>query len=95
MGPTIHEIPGGYDLTTKTGISPHVEVGASSACTARFTTPSTFNATSSPDPPCGFTEPKLLQSGAMRLPRHDAWQTWLSICALQSCCDRALRVAPC
>ena len=26
MGPTPHEIPGGYHLTTKTGISPHVEV---------------------------------------------------------------------
>src|SRR6201998_3150455 len=45
---------------------------ASSACTARFTIPSTFNATSSPDPLCGSSEPKLLQSGAMRSQRHDA-----------------------
>jgi transposase-like protein len=34
---------------------------ASSACMVRFTTPSTFNATSSPDPHCGFSEPKLLR----------------------------------
>ena len=39
---------------------------ASSVCTARFTTLSTFKATSSPDPPCGYSEPKLLQSGATR-----------------------------
>jgi transposase-like protein len=45
---------------------------ASSACTAQFTTPSTFNATSSPDPPSGSSVPKLLQSGAMRSQRHDA-----------------------
>jgi hypothetical protein len=30
---------------------------ASSVCTARFTTPSTFNATSSPYPRCGSSEP--------------------------------------
>jgi transposase-like protein len=35
---------------------------ASSACTPRFTTPSTFNATSSPDLHCGPSEPKRLRS---------------------------------
>jgi transposase-like protein len=47
---------------------------ASPACTARFTTPSTFNATSSPDPPFGFSEPKLLRSGKMPSQWHDAWR---------------------
>src|SRR5580693_3770148 len=54
---------------------------ASSACTPRFTTPSTFNATSSPDPPCGYSEPKLLLSGAMRSQPHDAWPDF----ALDAC----------
>jgi transposase-like protein len=44
----------------------------SSACTVRFTTPSTFNATSYLDPHCGSSAPKLLQSGKMRSPRHEA-----------------------
>jgi len=44
---------------------------SSSTCTARSTIPSTFNATSSPDPHCGSSEPKLLQSGKMRSQRHD------------------------
>jgi hypothetical protein len=26
-----------------------------------------------PDPPCGYSEPELLQSGAMRSQPHDAW----------------------
>ena len=39
----------------------------SSACTVRFTTPSTFNVISSPDPHCG-------QSGKMPSQRHDAWR---------------------
>src|ERR1700738_1762633 len=38
---------------------------ASSACTVRFSTPLTFNATSSPDPHCGSSEPKLPHSGKM------------------------------
>jgi hypothetical protein len=46
---------------------------ASSVCTVQFTTPSTFNATSSPDPPCGSSEPRRLQNGKMRSQRHDAW----------------------
>ena len=36
---------------------------ASSACTVRFTTPSTFNVISSSDPHCGSSRPKLPQSG--------------------------------
>src|SRR5438067_1075415 len=47
---------------------------ASSACTVPFTTPSTFNATSSPDPPCGSSEPKLLPNGKVPSQRHDAWR---------------------
>jgi putative transposase len=39
---------------------------ASSACTARFTTPSTFNGTSSPDPHCGSSEPRRQTNGGMR-----------------------------
>src|ERR1700751_4755716 len=54
---------------------------ASSAYTPRFTTPSTFNATPSPDPACGYSEPKLLQSGAMRSQPHDAWPDF----ALDAC----------
>ena len=46
---------------------------ARSAQTVQFTTPSTFNATSSPDPPCGSSEPRRLQNGKMRSQRHDAW----------------------
>ena len=43
-----------------------------SACTVRSTTPSTFNATSSPDPPFGSPEPKRLQNGNRPSQRHDA-----------------------
>src|SRR5215813_5788854 len=43
----------------------------SSACTARSTTPLTFNATSSPDPHCGSSVPKLLQSGKVPSQRHE------------------------
>ena len=43
-----------------------------SVCTVRFTTRSTFNATSSPDLHCGSSEPKRLRSGKMPSPRDDA-----------------------
>ena len=46
---------------------------AFSACTVRFTTPSTSNATSSPDPHCGSSGPKRPHSGEMPSQRHDAW----------------------
>src|SRR5580693_4219755 len=46
---------------------------ASSACTVRFTTPSTFNVISSPDPHCGSSGPRLPQSGKMPSQRHDAY----------------------
>src|SRR6202043_2712202 len=45
---------------------------AFSACTVRFTTPSTFNATSSSDPYCGSSEPKLVHSGNTPSQRHDS-----------------------
>jgi putative transposase len=45
---------------------------ASSTCMVPFTTPSTFNATSSRDPPFGSSEPKPLHSGKMPLLWHDA-----------------------
>ena len=51
---------------------------ASSACTVRFTTLSTFNGTSSPDPHYGSSEPKPPRSGKMPSQRHDAWRVWLS-----------------
>src|SRR5438477_13186921 len=54
---------------------------ASSACTTRFTTPSTVNATSPPDLHCGSSEPKRPPSGKMPSPRHDAW----SALALNPC----------
>src|ERR1700720_4685170 len=43
---------------------------ASSACTVRFTTPSTFNVISSPDPHCGSSGPKLPQSGKIDADQH-------------------------
>src|SRR6266436_1621589 len=55
---------------------------ASSACTPPFTTPSTFNATSSPDPHCGNSEPKLSYSGKMLSQRHDALASFGSRCVL-------------
>jgi hypothetical protein len=56
---------------------------ASSACTVRFTTPSTFNGTSSPDPHCGSSEPKLPQGGKTPSRRHDAWRTLaLNACSI-------------
>jgi hypothetical protein len=51
----------------------------SSACTPPSTIPSTCNATSSPDPRCGSSEPKLPHSGKVLSPRHDARQVWLSM----------------
>jgi transposase-like protein len=54
---------------------------SSSACTVRFTTPSTFNATSSPDPHGGSSEPKLPHSGKMPSQRHDARR----VSALNAC----------
>ena len=57
---------------------------ASSACTVRSTTPSTFNATSSPDPPCGSSEPKRRQCGKMRSQRNDSWRALaLNTCSIQ------------
>jgi hypothetical protein len=44
----------------------------SSACTVRFKTPSTSNATLFPDPHGESSEPKLLQSGRRPPRRHDA-----------------------
>jgi putative transposase len=61
----------------------------SSASTARSTTPSIFNATSSPDPHCGSSAPKLLQSGKTPSQRHDAWPDLVSMRAPQSCRDKA------
>ena len=56
---------------------------ASSACTVRFTTPSTFNGTSSPDPHCGSFELKLPQSGKTPSRRHDAWRALaLNACSI-------------
>jgi hypothetical protein len=57
---------------------------AFSACTARFTTPSTFNATSSPDPHCGSSEPKRPHSGKMPSQRHDVRR----VLALDACSIR-------
>jgi transposase-like protein len=54
---------------------------ASLASTVRFTTPSTFNATSSPNPHYGASERKLLRSGKMPSPRHDA----CPVLALNAC----------
>ena len=48
-------------------------LSASSACTVRSTTLSTFNATSSPDPLCAYSELKRLQSGKAPSQRHDSW----------------------
>jgi hypothetical protein len=49
-----------------------------------FTTPSTFNATSSPDPPFGSSEPKLLQNGKVPSQRHDAWRALaLNACSIE------------
>src|SRR5215831_3392235 len=62
---------------------------ASSACMARFTTPSTFSATSSPDPHYGSSELKLLQSGKMPSQRHEAWRNLpLNACSY-NCRDKA------
>ena len=47
-----------------------------------FTTPSTFSATSSPDPHCGSSEPKLPRSGTALSQRHNApWR----VLALNAC----------
>jgi transposase-like protein len=57
---------------------------ASSACTVRFTTPSTFNVISSPDPHCGSSGPKLPQSGKMPSQQHDAWRALaLNACSIE------------
>src|SRR5207253_468412 len=61
----------------------------SSACTPPSTIPSTCNATSSPDPRCGSSEPKLPHSGKMLSQRHDAWRVWLSVRARSRCRDKA------
>src|SRR5438874_11489932 len=64
---------------------------ASSACTPPSTIPSTCNATSSPDPRCGSSEPKLPHSGKVLSQRHDAWRVWLSMRARSRCRDKAGR----
>jgi hypothetical protein len=57
--------------------------GGFSACTVQFTIPSMFNAISSPDRRCGSSEPKRLQSGEMRSPRHDSWRALaLNACSI-------------
>jgi len=66
----------------------------SSACTPPSTIPSTCNATSSPDPRCGSSEPKLPHSGKVLSQRHDAWRVWLSMRARSRCRDKAIRRYP-
>src|SRR5262249_17320464 len=62
---------------------------ASSACTVRSTTPSAFNATSSPDPPSAYSEPKRLQSGKAPPQRHDSWRdAGLKACLCRDKADR-------
>ena len=55
---------------------------ASSACTSPFTTPSIFSATSSRDPHCGSSEPKLPPSGKLLSQRHDALARFGPQCVL-------------
>src|SRR6266481_1025034 len=62
---------------------------ASSACTPPCTIPSICNATSSPDPHCGSSEPKLPHSGKGSSQRHDVWRVWLSMRACSRCRDKA------
>ena len=64
---------------------------ASSACTPPFTIPSICNATSSLDPHCGSSDPKLPHSGKVLSRRHDAWRVWLSMRARSRCRDKARR----
>jgi transposase-like protein len=65
----------------------------SSACTPPFTTPSTFNATSSPNPHCGSFEPKLQHSGEVLSQRHDAWRVVTPKCMLVlRCRDKPVMV---
>jgi len=52
----------GYRATMRTGQSPYGDGS---------TTPLTFNATSSPDPHCGSSVPKLLRSGKVPSQRHE------------------------
>jgi transposase-like protein len=72
------------DASTSCSVSSQLDPpSAFSACTVQFTTPS-FNATSSPDQPCGSSEPKRLQSGEMRSQRHDSWRALaLNACSIQ------------
>src|ERR1700730_3397610 len=62
---------------------------ASSACTPPCTIPSICNATSSPDPHCGSSEPKLPHSGKVLSQRHDTWRVWLLMRACSRCRDKA------
>src|SRR5438445_6030206 len=57
---------------------------------APSTIPSICNATSSPDPHCGSSDPKLPHSGKVLSQRHDAWRVWLSMRARSRCRDKAV-----
>ena len=57
---------------------------ASSACTPPSTTPSTFNATSFPDPHCGSSGPKLTHSGtALSRPYEELRVLALNACSIE------------
>ena len=94
LGLTAIRIPeayGGYGLGLgdSSASSPLDLPSVSSACTPPSTTPSICNATSSPDPHCGSSEPKLPHSGKVLSQRHDAWRVWLLMRARSRCRDKA------
>src|ERR1700730_8868724 len=92
IGQRIRIRPCDDESASSSASSPLDPPSVSSACTPPSTIPSTCNATSSPDPRCGSSEPKLPHSGKVLSQRHDAWRVWLSKRARSRCRDKAYRV---
>src|SRR6267378_6579808 len=97
IGQRIRIRPCDDESASSSASSPLDLPSVSSAYTPPFTIRSICNATSSPDPHCGSSDPKLPHSGKVLSQRHDAWRVWLSMVLVRFAVTKpetSLRLSP-